>query len=72
MEPEENEAVVATTLRDGARLLSAETVLGALPGLREEARALLCSTALTPDGCLRTTPGVQPSDGFFAAVLAID
>ncbi len=69
LEPEENEAVLAVVSREGIRVIPAHTFLNALPQLHEQARAALHRSALTRDGCLRTVPGLQPCDGFFAAVL---
>jgi 16S rRNA (cytosine967-C5)-methyltransferase len=69
LEPEENEAVIETALRNGMRLVSPATVLAGLPGLNESARTGLQTDALTADGALRTIPGQQPCDGFYASIL---
>ena len=69
LEPEENEAVLAGVLRDGIHVVPVEPLLNGLPGLQNESSALLRRSAVTPHGTLRTVPGIQPCDGFFAAVL---
>ena len=69
LEPEENEAVLETALRDGMRLVPAATLLDTLPHLQEAARTALHNTAITPESSLRTLPGQLPCDGFFAAIL---
>lgn len=72
LEPEENEGVVARALRDAAGFRTVPVA--------EILDGLLASGALTPSGrellhgatdgpWLRTMPGVQPCDGFFAAIL---
>ncbi|WP_419804525.1 transcription antitermination factor NusB [Terriglobus sp.] len=71
LEPEENEQVLTSALREGVHAIPPETLLDAVTGLRDEARTRLRDTAITPDGHLRTIPGVQPCDGFFAAMFEI-
>ena len=73
LEPEENEQVVAAVLADGPgmQLVPLGPILEGLAGsgiLDAKTADLLASTALR-DGCLRTTPGLLPCDGFFAALL---
>ncbi|GAA3748359.1 transcription antitermination factor NusB [Terriglobus aquaticus] len=68
LEPEENEAVIQTALGSGIRLLPAADVLANLPGLSDTAHASL-QDALTAEGSVRTVPGQQPCDGFYAAIL---
>lgn len=69
LEPEENEAVVRSVLanRTDLRVISAEPLMQHVAALQEEAAEPL-GRALQSD-TLRTIPGVQPCDGFFAAVL---
>jgi 16S rRNA (cytosine967-C5)-methyltransferase len=55
LEPEENEQVVAAVGQGFGRVS-----VGELPGLRE---------SMLRDGALRTLPGVDPCDGFYAVVL---
>lgn len=69
MEPEENEAVVAEALGD-------ETSIHRVPQefLTERLRPHLVNgaeaeTLFGADGCFRTSPAAQHTDGFFAAVL---
>lgn len=73
MEPEENEAVLQSVLRESRVHLQPVTpMLSSLHGLTTEALATLTGSAVTADGALRTIPGVHPCDGFFAAVLRRD
>ena len=72
LEPEENERVVEAVVRSGtlrpvpiAALIDAARQSGVLPDSSAE---LLLSTGVRGD-VLRTLPGVQPCDGFFAAVF---
>ncbi len=70
MEPEENEAVVAAVVADGGVVVEpVGALLERLPGLSAEVVAHLRETAVTAEGALRTVPGVQAADGFYAAVL---
>jgi 16S rRNA (cytosine967-C5)-methyltransferase len=62
LEPEENERVVAAVGGDWTRI-AVEDLMAAVPGL------LADRTATVRDGALRTLPGVDPCDGFYAAVL---
>ena len=64
LEPEENEAVVAT-VGDGFRRLPVEEFLGRVGGLKDG--GALGSAVV--DGALRTLPGVDGCDGFFAVVV---
>jgi len=70
LEPEENEDVITTVLREvpGFRVVPVAAILD----------QLLATGVLTPEGrerlrsngdFLRTTPGILPCDGFFAAVI---
>ena len=73
LEPEENEAVVASMLAStsNARQISCAAVLDALAQqgrITPEAQVSL-RTALTPEGALQLLPGTHPSDGFFAALI---
>ncbi len=72
LEPEENEQVVdAIASRDGLRRVPIEPLLANLGGagiLSGVAAASLGRAALR-DGALRTIPGIQSCDGFFAALL---
>jgi 16S rRNA (cytosine967-C5)-methyltransferase len=73
LEPEENEAVVASVLASttNARQISCAAVLDALAQqgrITPEAQVSL-RTALTPEGALQLLPGTHPSDGFFAALI---
>jgi 16S rRNA (cytosine967-C5)-methyltransferase len=61
LEPEENEAVVAK-VAEGWRRVAVEELVAAVPGLA-------LRDGLVRDGALRTLPGVQPCDGFWAVVL---
>ncbi len=69
LEPEENEQVVRAVCdeKPGLRVLAPEVLLANLPALQEGAADSLRKTLLP--GALRTIPGVQPCDGFFAVVL---
>jgi 16S rRNA (cytosine967-C5)-methyltransferase len=60
LEPEENEDVVAAA---GGTIVPLDGLLGALP-LKSSPRA-----DLVRDGALRTLPGIDPCDGFYAVVL---
>ena len=60
LEPEENEAVVADALRDGAWKKVAP---GVVPSLSVPLQGML------DEGALRTIPGVHGCDGFYAVVL---
>lgn len=75
LEPEENEAVVSEVLATapGFRIVSIGSLVERLAAngvLNSGGRPRLESAIR--DGFLRTLPGVQPCDGFFAAVLARD
>jgi 16S rRNA (cytosine967-C5)-methyltransferase len=61
LEPEENEQVVEAVGGDWRRV-AVEELLEKVPGLS-------LSEGLVRDGALRTLPGVQPCDGFYAVVL---
>jgi 16S rRNA (cytosine967-C5)-methyltransferase len=61
LEPEECEAVVAKVAA-GYRRVSVSELLEKVPGLA-------LREGLVKDGALRTLPGVQECDGFYAAVL---
>ena len=63
LEPEENEAVLAAVAGERFRRLPLEPLVAGLPGLAVDAAGLI------KEGALRTLPGVQPCDGFFAVVL---
>jgi len=72
LEPEENEQVVESVLREapGLRVVPIEETLDSLAArgvLTAEGRERLRSATAGP--YLRTIPGVHPCDGFFAAVL---
>jgi 16S rRNA (cytosine967-C5)-methyltransferase len=73
LEPEENEQIVEFVLGKvtGARLVPMAEVLENVPALTADAVAMLQATAVRGD-LLRTVPGVQPCDGFFAAVITKD
>ncbi len=60
LEPEENEAVVAAI--PGIVRLPLEDLVARIPGLA-------ASPSMLRDGALRTLPGVNPCDGFYAVVL---
>jgi 16S rRNA (cytosine967-C5)-methyltransferase len=69
MEPEENEEVVAEVLgsRPAIRCLGARTSAERLrPHLSDGS---LAEGLFAGDGCFRTSPAGQHTDGFFAAVL---
>lgn len=70
LEPEENEQVVEAVLAAAkdVRIVPMAEVLSGMETLTPEAAAMLTSTAVRGD-FLRTLPGVQPCDGFFAAVI---
>ena len=76
LEPEENEAVVASVLASiggeiGLERISIAPLLANLcdSGVLEgEATALITESAVR-DGALRTLPGSHPCDGFYAIVL---
>ena len=69
LEPEENQAVVDEVLAGDSQF----TLLDCRPELerlRSEGELAVSDLGSLLDGsCLRTIPGVQPCDGFFAAVL---
>jgi 16S rRNA (cytosine967-C5)-methyltransferase len=72
LEKEENEAVIASVLRDvpGFRLVPVPAILDQLAAsgvLTPEGRERLHTA--TDNEFLRTIPGIHPCDGFFAAVL---
>jgi len=62
LEPEENEQVVAAVAA-GFRRISVADLRADVPGLISGAEGMI------RDGALRTLPGVDPCDGFFAVVL---
>lgn len=62
LEPEENEQVVAAA-SDGFARISIAGLLPQLPGL------VGVPEGIDRDGALRTLPGVNPCDGFYAVVL---
>ena len=75
LEPEENEAVLATALAEGGVCQLPLTdalglnLLDEVPGLDSAIRENLAATALSPEGALRTLPGVHDCDGFYAVLL---
>jgi 16S rRNA (cytosine967-C5)-methyltransferase len=70
LEPEENQAVVEEVLQDESNFILLDCRVE-LERLREEGELTTGNLHSLLDGnCLRTIPGVQPCDGFFAAVLA--
>jgi 16S rRNA (cytosine967-C5)-methyltransferase len=73
LEPEENDAAVATLLaaQPHARQLPLSAAIDALDARRTLATgaAERLRTSLTPEGALRLLPGVQPTDGFFVALI---
>jgi len=66
LEPEENERVVELALRSAKNVqtVSVASLVEKLPLLHREGAA-----AMLHGNALRTLPGLQPCDGFFAAVL---
>jgi len=62
LEPEENEQVIATAGADYRRVSIAD-LLSDLPGLVAD------GADMVRDGALRTLPGTNPCDGFYAVVL---
>ncbi|HST08790.1 MAG TPA: 16S rRNA (cytosine(967)-C(5))-methyltransferase RsmB [Terriglobales bacterium] len=70
LEQEEDESVIEETLRAESSL-RLQDVRPELERLRsaEELTASLSIKTLVKGSYLRTTPGVQPTDGFFAAIL---
>jgi len=62
LEPEENEQVVAGA-GEGFGRVSVSDLLPGLPGF------LASGDGIVRDGALRTLPGVDPCDGFYAVVL---
>ena len=70
LEPEENEAVVSAASKDveGIEQTSAQVIAAKISDLREEASQQLNASAFA-DAALRTLPGTQACDGFYAAVL---
>ena len=73
LEPEENDAVVAALLaaEPQARTLSLATAIDVLAscGTLATTAAERLHASLTPEGALRLLPGVQPTDGFFVALI---
>ena len=70
LEPEENEAVLSAALAEGgARVVSLAPLLDEVRGLDSAVREDLLKLAITPEGALRTLPGVQDCDGFYAVLL---
>ncbi len=69
LEPEENEGVVRSALscRTDVHAVSPATLIESLPEIGENARPLLMAAA--QGEALRTVPGQQPCDGFFAVIL---
>jgi 16S rRNA (cytosine967-C5)-methyltransferase len=70
LEPEEDESVIEEALRTNAALslLDIRLELERLKEAGELAKTFALET-LVSGACLRTIPGVQPSDGFFVAML---
>jgi 16S rRNA (cytosine967-C5)-methyltransferase len=69
LEPEENQQVVTACLRDHAEF-RVVPVQEELAGLQRNGELVWQEPGMLVDGnYLRTIPGVQPCDGFFAAVL---
>jgi 16S rRNA (cytosine967-C5)-methyltransferase len=70
LEPEENGVVVAKALEAAASIqaIPIETLLHASTSLSDEGRTRLLQTAIH-EGALRTLPGTNPCDGFYAVVL---
>ncbi|MGH9736070.1 MAG: 16S rRNA (cytosine(967)-C(5))-methyltransferase RsmB [Candidatus Acidiferrales bacterium] len=79
LEPEENEFVIREVLRGASNarsstpsnasislVLSSRTIAALAPHL---ATGVAPGTLFDSDGFFRTVPGVQPTDGFFAAIL---
>ena len=62
LEPEENEQIVAAAAQEFQRVAMAE-LLESVPGLLRSAEEMV------KDDALRTLPGVNPCDGFYAVVL---
>ena len=63
LEPEENEQVIAKAA-SGYERISVADFLSGIPGFVGD------PSAMVRDGALRTLPGVDPCDGFYAVVLA--
>ncbi|AFL87095.1 tRNA/rRNA cytosine-C5-methylase [Terriglobus roseus DSM 18391] len=70
LEPEENEAVVAAAMQDveGIEQSAAQPIAERIADLSPEAAEQLAASAFA-DAALRTLPGTQACDGFYAAVL---
>ena len=69
LEPEENEAVVEEVLRGFEPYLLLDC-RDELDRLRDSGELIVeCASQLVEGPYLRTLPGVQPCDGFFAAIL---
>jgi len=70
LESEENEAVVDEVLAADSALCS-EDVTSELDRIRQanELSADSCVDSVIRGSCVRTLPGTQPTDGFFAAIL---
>jgi 16S rRNA (cytosine967-C5)-methyltransferase len=73
LEPEENEAVLTATLADlqGFRQIPVGPLLDTLAaaGRLKDGVGVALFASAAASGSLRTLPGVQPCDGFFAAVI---
>ena len=65
LEPEENERVVEAVVGDGFRRVGVERLIANVGMLRERVEV----GGMVRDGALRTLPGVDQCDGFFAVVL---
>lgn len=74
LEPEENEQVIASTLKHhaGVRILPLVQRLNEMrtEGILTEAGFHHLESSLTPEGYLRLVPGAAGTDGFFVALLA--
>ncbi len=70
LEKEENEDVIEEVMRPGFRLLDCGDELRQLQAEGELAWEDM--TELTSSAFLRTLPGIQPCDGFFAAIIKRD
>jgi 16S rRNA (cytosine967-C5)-methyltransferase len=70
LEPEENEAVITSALKDieGVHQIASRPIAEAIPSLDKESSFHLFASAFA-DAALRTLPGTQACDGFYAAVL---
>ncbi len=70
LEPEENEAVLSAALADGGlQVVPLAPLLEEVRGLDSDVREDLRTSAITPQGALRTIPGVHDCDGFYAVLL---